>query len=94
MATHAEKARKARRFYIRQIEEIVPRGFPGDDDHWQPTIEPHDRFADAMKAFEEEDTPLTRSLVRETGQQWVDSWHRAVYLWKKERTLGKQKVGA
>ncbi|HSW29670.1 MAG TPA: hypothetical protein VLH75_09350 [Longimicrobiales bacterium] len=69
---------------VERVREVSPAGLG----HWTPAWElvhrPGDRFLDALKLWQEEDSPGTRGALQGAAEAFVGAWQEAARRWEAE----------
>lgn len=69
---------------VARIGEASPSGLGHWSPAWEMIHEPGDRFLDALKLWEEEDSPGTRQAVQRAAEGFVRAWREAARQWETE----------
>lgn len=69
---------------IVRIGEVSPPGLGHWSPAWDLVHEPGDAFLDALKLWEQEDSPGTRQALQRAAEAFVGAWRDAARRWELE----------
>ena len=80
--TRREKARTVCERLAARIREVVPVGLGRWEPVWTLVASPSDVFMDALKEWENEDSPTTRPDLEAAFTDLVRAWAEAAHQWE------------